>query len=571
MDAEDTSGPEDPTEADGGATRRELLERGAAVAAVAGAAALLTSSAQAVPTTAAAARAKKKPKAGMNVLVIMVDQMRHPALTMSDERFHSSMPNLSRLMRKSVRFDRHITASNACSPARSAFITGLYTHQTGMYITQELKDGGAFGGPSPDLNRGFPTYGTMLRSLGYDTPWIGKWHLSTTGDYEPYGFTNFTFPSPNGGPAEGMKEDPNIATQFVDWIGARQQADGPWCTTVSLVNPHDISFYPRWTRRTEGQDDPRKVFRRLPVNFETPSQLLARKKPTSQRGLQQAEATAVGVMPWKGSRAVAAWTDMLDTYLLMHRQVDREIGRVIDALNKRPEIARNTIVLFTADHGEYAGAHGLRGKGAAVYEEAINVPLSVYDPSGTWTTATNRSRMQLTSSVDVAPLLMTLASGGDRWRSDGRWAHLRRRGRIERQLADPRAAGRRYVVHATDERWVEEGATFIHGDGGPPQIASVRTAKGKYASYGFWKSGTVELQARGAQSEAYDYARRRGMLELDNLMRSARTRRDPLVKQLQELLFDEAMPKELDAPLPKALQPFRQKAIDDYLAYIAVA
>lgn len=551
-----------------GATRRELLERGAAAAAVVGAAALLPAGAQA-SSTGAAARARKKPKAGMNVLVIMVDQMRHPALTMSDKRFRSSMPHLSRLMRKSVRFDRHITASNACSPARSAFITGLYTHQTGMFITQELKDGGAFGGPSPDLNRGFPTYGTMLRSLGYDTPWIGKWHLSTTGDYEPYGFANMTFPSPNGGPGEGMREDPNIAGQFVDWIGARQESDGPWCTTVSLVNPHDISFYPRWTRRTEGQSDPRAVFRRIPANFETPSQLLARKKPTAQRGLQQAEAAAVGVMPWHGAKAVDAWTDMLDTYLLMHQQVDREIGRVIDALNRRPEIARNTVILFTADHGEYAGAHGLRGKGAAAYEEAIHVPLSVYDPSGTWAAATGKARTQLTSSVDVAPLLMTLASGGDGWRGDGRWRHLAKRGRIERQLGDPRAAGRRYVIHATDERWVEEGATFIHGSGGPPQIASVRTARGKYASYNFWKSGTVDIQTKDAQTEAYDYATRRGIQELDNLMRTSRKRRDPLVKQLEELLWDEAIPKELRAPLPKALQPFQQEAIDSYLKYIA--
>lgn len=568
MEAEDSVDTVD----DGGAgtTRRELLERGAAVAAVASAAALLPSAAQA-STSTAASRARKKPRAGMNVLVVMVDQMRHPALTMSDARFRSSMPNLSRLMRKSVRFDRHYTASNACSPARSAFITGLYTHQTGMYITQELKEGGTFGGASPNLNPGFPTYGTMLRSLGYDTPWMGKWHLSTTGDYEPYGFANMTFPSPNGGPGEGMAEDPKIAGQFVDWIGARQAADGPWCATVSLVNPHDIAFYPRFTRRTEGQNDPRKVYRRMPANFETPSQLLARKKPTSQRGLQQAEAGAVGVMPWKGSSAVTAWTDMLDTYLLMHQQVDREIGRVIDALNQRPEIARNTIVLFTADHGEYGGAHGLRGKGAAAYEEAIHVPLAVYDPSGTWAAGTGRGRTQLTSSVDIAPLLMTLASGGDGWRSDPRWAHLRRRGRIERLLGDPGAAGRSYVIHATDERWVEEGFTFIHGDGGPPQIASVRTAKGKYASYNFWKSGTVEIQSKGAQSEAYDYATRRGTLELDNLMRTPRKRRSPLVRDLQELLFDEAIPKELRAPLPKALQSFQQQAIDGYLAYIKAA
>lgn len=556
-----------------GATRRELLERGAVAALAVGAAGALSSSAAASPavSSAGAARAAKKPRAGMNVLVIMVDQMRHPALTMSDQRFRSSMPNLSRLMEKSVRFDRHITASNACSPARSAFVTGLYTHQTGMYITQQLTEDGPFGGGSPDLNRGFPTYGTMLRSLGYDTPWIGKWHLSSTGDYEPYGFDNMTFPSPNGGPGQGMKEDPKIAQQFVDWVGARQAADGPWCTTVSLINPHDIAYYPRLTRLTPGQNDPREVYRRMPANFETPAQLLARKKPTSHRGLQQTEAAAVGVMPWKGSRAVAAWTDMLDTYLLMHQQVDREIGRVLGALNRRPEIARNTVVLFTADHGEYAGAHGLRGKGAAAYEEAIHVPLSVYDPSGTWTAATGRSRTQLTSSVDVAPLLMTLASGGDGWRGDARWAHLRSRSRIERQLRDPRAAGRKYVIHATDERWVEEGVTFIHGEGGPPQITSVRTPQGKYASYNFWKSGTVELQDAGAQSEAYDYAKSRGALEVDNLMRSARTRRNPLVKQLQGLLFDEAIPKELRAPLPPALQPFQKEAIDGYLAFVAAS
>lgn len=565
--------PLDTTEfADGGsgATRRELLERSAAVVAVAGAAALLPGGAAAATRgSAAGERAKRKPRAGMNVLVIMVDQMRHPALTMSDTRFRSSMPNLSRLMGRSVRFDRHYTASNACSPARAVFTTGLYTHQTGMYITQELKEGGAIGGASPDLNPGFPTYGTMLRSLGYDTPWIGKWHLSSSGDYEPYGFANMTFPSPNGGPGEGLKEDRKIAGQFVDWIGARQASAGPWCTTVSLVNPHDIAFYPRFTRVTPGERNPKKVYRRMPANFETPSQLLARRKPLSQRGLQQAEAAAVGVMPWQGRQAVDAWTHMLDTYLLMHQMVDREIGRVLDALNRRPEIAANTIILFTADHGEYGGAHGLRGKGAAAYEEAIHVPLSVYDPTGSWTAATGRSRTQLTSSVDAAPLLMTLASGGDGWRADPRWAHLARRGKIEQLLRDPRARGRQYVIHATDERLVEEGPTVLLGGDGPTHITSVRTDRGKYASYNFWPQGTVDIQAKGAQAEAYDYASRRGELELDNLMRTPRKSRGPLVKQLETLLFDEAIPNELRAPLPADLQPVQQRALSDYLAYVA--
>ena len=69
-------------------------------------------------------------------------------------------------------------------------LTGLYTHQTAMF-------GGTI---APDLNPGFPTYGTMLRGAGYDTLWFGKWHLFFGKDgclrdpYEPSGFTTLSGP-----------------------------------------------------------------------------------------------------------------------------------------------------------------------------------------------------------------------------------------------------------------------------------------------------------------------------------------------------------------------------------------
>ena len=55
---------------------------------------------------------------------------------------------------------------------------------------------------------------------------------------------------------------------------------------------------------------------------------------------------------------------------------------MVAALSSRPQLAANTVVLFTSDHGEYGASHGLRGKGAGVYEEAINVPLIVKDLRG---------------------------------------------------------------------------------------------------------------------------------------------------------------------------------------------
>ena len=545
----------------GGQTRRTFLERAAAGAATVGGSAALSRSAL------AATRASSAPRGGMNILVVMVDQMRLPSMWLPSALRRRALPNITRLADRSVQFVNHVTASNACSPARSTILTGLYTHQNAMYITQELQEGGALGGNSPDLNPGFPTYGTMLRSIGYKTAWIGKWHLSSKCDYEPYGFATYVCPSPNGGPGEGLQKDPTITEAFLGWLEAHG-SDGPWCTTVSFVNPHDIAFYPRFTRVVPIERNPSPVFRRLPANYETPRRLIEQRKPFSQRGLQQAEGVAIGAMPYQGEAAVHAWTKLLDTYLLMHQLVDRQVGRVLDALAARPQIARNTIVLFLADHGEYGGAHGQRGKAAMAYEEAIRVPLTAYDPSGTWTKAIGSPRHQLTSSVDFAPLLLTMASGGEQWRTDPRWEHIASRLKMEDLLASPTAHGRPYVIHATDERAVEEGPTALLAARAPTHVIGVRDAHGKYVSYNYWPTGTVDIQAKGAQTEAYDYATRSGRLELDNERRKPRSQQPPFVRRLQALWAERAIPDELRQPLPAALQPVQQQALADYLAYV---
>ncbi len=107
---------------------------------------------------------------GPNILVIVVDQLRTPQWFTASPAMARLLPNITRLRREGVSFERHYTASNDCTPARAALLTGLYTHQTGCMIT---------GGST--LDPGFPTWGTMLREHGYNTWWFGKWHL-THGD-----------------------------------------------------------------------------------------------------------------------------------------------------------------------------------------------------------------------------------------------------------------------------------------------------------------------------------------------------------------------------------------------------
>ncbi|MGH2833955.1 MAG: sulfatase-like hydrolase/transferase, partial [Solirubrobacteraceae bacterium] len=379
-----------------------------------------------------------------NILVILVDQLRsNPRWISRDPIDTALMPNLARLSREGVNFASHYTASNDCTPARSTLLTGLYTHQTGCMIT---------GGST--LDPGFPTWGSMLREQGYETYWYGKWHLTHRDNHwnavtdsdalEPYGFSGGTYPSPDGAPGQGWRVDPYITSQFESWFAEASERQ-PWCTTVSFINPHDIAWWYRWSDRFAAERPISVSSRPLPVNFETPEQLLERGKPALQRSLQETAAQSFGVVPFSGPQAPSWWGAMMDLYTRLRSEVDGHIGGVLETLASRPSVAANTVVVFTSDHGEYGGAHGLRGKGAGAYEEAIRVPLVVRDPRGTLNAAPGQIREQLSSSVDVAPLLMSIASGSQAWREESRYAHLANRLDITGILTDPSARGRSHV------------------------------------------------------------------------------------------------------------------------------
>jgi arylsulfatase A-like enzyme len=491
-----------------------------------------------------------------NILVILVDQMRYPAWFGAGHRGAALPPNLAALRRGAVAFGSHYTVSNDCTPSRSALVTGLYTHQTGCLLT---------GGST--LYPGFPTWGTMLREHGYEAYWYGKWHL-THGDghwdatfgaplLALYGFAGGTFPSPNGAPGQGWHADPHIVEQFRQWY-AQEGGGGPWCTTVSLVNPHDIAW---WYRRTDRQLAERRAPRAvagLPPNFETPAMLAARRKPRLQHSLQETSAQSFGYVPFSGPHVKERWLPFLDLYVKLQRVVDEQVGHVLRILHSNPQVAANTVVIFTADHGEYGASHGLRGKGASVYEEGIRVPLLVKDPRRELTRAPEHVRNQLTSSVDLAPLLLTIASGSEAWRRERRYAHIAGRLPLERLLADPHAPGRPYVLHATDEV-VTEYAVELYSANAPLHIVAIRTPTAKYATYSHWAPHSIELVAAGQERELYDYRTRAGRLELDNV-----AGRSALEAQMSTAI-EQALAAELRAPLSPQLAAARTVGFDDYM------
>jgi uncharacterized sulfatase len=204
------------------------------------------------------------PVAGLkpNILFVMVDEMRFPSAF--PEGVHDAagflkefMPNVYRLWKRGVKFTNYNTAASACTPARGTIATGLYSQQTWVCCTL-TNDPTAPPSPkdAPSLNPAFPTYGKLLREAGYDTPHIGKWHLSVLDKnqpglgLEPYGFTGMVYPDPVGFNEQGTvgnepdyRNDAYVANVASEWLKNNARSKKPWCLTVSFVNPHDKEFF----------------------------------------------------------------------------------------------------------------------------------------------------------------------------------------------------------------------------------------------------------------------------------------------------------------------------------------
>jgi len=348
-------------------------------------------------------RAKTK-----NIVLIMTDtQTKDMVGCYGHPEFDT--PNLDRLAAGGIRFDRAYTTCPLCTPARGAIFSGHHPQVNGAW------------GNDMSPHRSIPLMGEIFRRLGRRAAYTGKWHLDgchydgsgiPDGGFEPdwwYDRANLLAelaPEIRAAYNQSTTADDLRALDFgiehvyghrvtnraLDFL--EQVEDDPFVLVVSYDEPHDPWLAPpEYWERFAPDDFPQRL------NYGAPLQ----GKPL----IQQLHAEGI-----RHDHGELAWPDLVAKRLKFfgcNSFIDREIGRVIDAVERLH--GENTAIIYTADHGDQLGSHGLHDKGPMMYEETTNIPFICRVPGG----PTGAVSLALVSHLDILPTMLDLVGAAGEW------------------------------------------------------------------------------------------------------------------------------------------------------------
>ena len=363
--------------------------------------------------------AKKK-----NILMILVDEERTP------QHFPPgiSLPAREWLRSRGLSFERYYVNTAPCTPSRSVIFTGWHTPRNGMVDNTPF----AYVG---DMDPSIATLGDMAARAGYYSAYKGKWHLAelaptedprTTTEHamEGYGFFDFQHDGDLQSMArEGYTHDGHIAANAIHWLNRwinypEESETRPFFLVCSFVNPHDVMAVDIDGVGTDQQQPAGAKMKVMsPPQHEIYeaehcvelcaswhqdfNQETHESKPSAHCEFDRLFTGSFGNIPKDEPRL---WKKYVEYYINCQRDVDRHIMSLLRYL-EQTGLIDDTIVIFTADHGEAAGAHGLRTKGPFMYEETTNVPLVICHPDG----RKGETTSILGAALDFAPTLMGLA------------------------------------------------------------------------------------------------------------------------------------------------------------------
>ena len=286
-----------------------------------------------------------------NIIYIMTDQQGPQVMSCAgNPDLHT--PNMDMLASKGVRFTNAYCAFPLSGPSRASMFTGYVPSQTGM-IENEM--------PLVDSLRS-NTLGTLVKKAGYDCAYAGKWHVNTLSI--PDGEFGFRKIKDNG--------DIGLAESCVEYLRERNRKE-PFFLVASFIKPHNICEYARGQKTPHAPvvEPSLEECPNLPENFAVSPYDASVLRFEQNQDYKLYPTTSYGPDHWRRYR---------NAYYRLTEAVDAEIGKILDEVT-RQGLWKNTVIIFTSDHGDGNGAHQWNQK-TALYEEVVGVPMIVCLPGG---------------------------------------------------------------------------------------------------------------------------------------------------------------------------------------------
>ena len=370
------------------------------------------------------------PKQRPNILWICTDQQRYDTIGALGNS-HVSTPNIDRLVGEGVAFTRAYCQSPICTPSRGSFLTGMYP--SAVHVNG---NGNEF---FPD---GPPLVTRTLAEAGYDCGLIGKLHLASAyRRIEPrvndgYRYWQYSHAPRDDWPqghdyADWVRSKGSILgelTKSIDGVPAelhqttwcaektiefiQEKRDAPWLASVNIYDPHPPF-------------NPPKNYREMFHPAEMPGPLFRESDLEQQKKLEAVDFQSKGrspeeldirnpIVPRSPGRRGQSGKALVDgrdaktlqaAYYAMIKLVDDQVGRILDTLEETGQ-REQTVIIFTSDHGEMLGDHGLIQKGCRFYEGLVRVPL-IFSWLGQFERGLRSDA--LVELLDKAPTILELA------------------------------------------------------------------------------------------------------------------------------------------------------------------
>ena len=336
-----------------------------------------------------------------NIVFVLIDDQAWNVLGRDGRYPFMETPNIDRMAEEGVVFENAFVTTSLCSPSRASFMTGCYAHTHGVYIN-------SYNDPDPRV----PFLPKALQEAGYETAFLGKWHMKRGAEpregfnywlsFEGQG--KYLDPPLNENGREFTEKGymTDILTDYaVRWI--EKQRDKPFCLFLwhKAVHapftpaPRDSAAFsdariPEYQNWYDDMEDKPQWLRRMwkyGVHYENWKE--SEGKPVPEK---------IEPRPWNPKNP--RWLNYLRAMLA----VDKSVADIRKCLEEQ-HILDHTVFVFGSDNGFFLGAHQ-RGDKRLMHEESLRVPLMIRYPE---VVEAGTSNSDLVLNIDVAPTLLELA------------------------------------------------------------------------------------------------------------------------------------------------------------------